>query len=396
MSLRATCNSSNIYDQLGTFSSDLCPRKQNYGTCYAESAAYTYNIAKSNTSKSIHPFYFMTFVGDQEDDKTVNGGYTGQFINSSHSNWICPSQSVEKFVDEFSSIVNELFNLNITNQQAEADVIAIMQAMYIFKDMNLKDNQRDVLNYFNIKKIKEKEVYLNNVESFARKFSYSTSTMVRDNTYVDIKTLSALNSLERKYKENLIEIMKIHYKKQEVLKLTTATEKKINSLNYKIYTSLKERDKSSFKEVLLAILNTTCHKNEKVEIDETLVLGSEVYFEDISEKEALSSMAGYLKRNVPIRLRINASAFKENMSGLHGVVLMGTRATRNRTCELLIRNSWGTDYGSNTSCHCFDNKTQQFKSCNSQYIKDSETVLACWYEWNQLNKDLLSYVSIYK
>jgi hypothetical protein len=103
-------------------------------------------------------------------------------------------------------------------------------------------------------------------------------------------------------------------------------------------------------------------------------------------------MTSFLKLNLPVKLSLNARVFNNYTEGLHAVVLMGTRPTRNRSCELLIRNSWGERYQNFTSCHCYNKNKKTFESCYpSAKIDPAYTVLACWYRWSEVLSVLSGY-----
>jgi hypothetical protein len=273
--LWANCTSTNIYDHVGEFSNHLLPRDQNYGTCYAEAASYAYNVVVKDDLKLIHPMYFMTFLGSVDDKVSVDGGSISNIINT-NSSFVCPLSSIEAVVFEYKKLVKDLFSKEIDLINAEADMIAILQAMILFSSVDAYQAQVDIVEFFELAKAKQgKTLYLNNIVAAAKSIhlNLKLTPMPQDNTRVVQNLYIDSTFLRQHLKMNLLTIMKIHYLGISASDKNIDITPRFNTFFLKINEVVKNFERDTFKNILFEFLNKQCAEKSKILIN----LSSELF-----------------------------------------------------------------------------------------------------------------------
>lgn len=397
----ASCESINIYKQFETYSDYLAPRIQNYGTCYAEASSYAYNVAIPDKSKIIHPLYFINFHGLKYKQNTVDYGGLDFKYDKNGQYKVCPYKDIKNALNEYVILVNDLFNKQINELNAESDIIAILQAMMILRDADLQLTQEQIVDFFKkIKSFKKDPLYLKHMEALAKEFPYQQDLSVtpRDNALVDYMTISKHEKTQKIFSQKniLFNILKIQ-------NLIMTFEEPNGSLliNLKFVKFFQKIDKivnqtknGSIKLALNLFLNDSCSDVVKFNIDENYNNGHQKK-NTIDRDEVLSELSSYLKKNLPVKLHIDYVAIDKKQNGDHGVVLMGTRPTRIGSCDILVRNSRGLKYNNFKSCYCFNKSSNKFEACYPlNPVANNQDVLACWYSWDTFHEHLLSYTPI--
>lgn len=367
--LGATCSSVNIYQELGEFQLHMSPRMQNYGTCYAEAASYSYNIAVNSCEKKIHPLHYIFFAGNQRDKLSVNGGFTSQFLAPSKNVEICSYDGVEYTLSKYSNLIQQAFKLHLSPLESEADLIAILQAAMLLKNVNLNSPisfKYLILKYNQL--VRADEIYL----------KYSFPKGIFNNPEAGSEKSLFANILEMHYKKNIAEDF--------------LTNKQFKDFDSQVEKSLMQVKKNNLKQLIFNFFNNICVPGEKFHVaasklnDELLVINQK------DNQKTLERIIKNLENKKPVRLSIDAVALDPNSKGAHAVVIMGSRPTRGGACEVLIRNSWGELYPNSISCTCYDHTYKEFKSCSPAVDDDKNIeVLACWYSWNGLTPYIYGY-----
>lgn len=395
--LWASCDNINIYDQVGQFSSNMLPREQNYGTCYAEASSYSYNIAEKIEAKHIHPMYFMVFLVSPNNNTSVDYGAINNIMKDA-SSMVCPLSSIEALVLSYKNVVKETFGIDISLIKAEADLIAILQAMVLFRNVDTFQARADINEFLQRTKVKQgNTLYLNNVIAAAKSIFIDSNliAMPRDNTLV-VQNMYYDKNMEMLHLQSvLLDIMKIHYLGINSSEKYIKTTPNFNKYFEKVARIIKDDKGESFKKTFYEFLNQQCDAKSKIAVNQKSIGNQYIRPNSADPDTYLAKMTSSLRNNLPVKLSLDARIFNHNVEGSHAVVLMGSRPTRNKSCELLIRNSWGTDYQNFSSCHCFNKTKKTFESCYPSPNMDSNyIVLACWYRWNEVLSVLRGYTPI--
>ncbi len=359
------CEAFNIFEQIGTYHSHMGPRDQNYGTCYAEASSYAYNLVEKSCEDRIHPLYFVYFNGSRNNIISVDSGYTNNSEIPFIQEPICSYEGVENIIHDYLVLIQSLFSINISMAEAERDLIAALQAYMIL--LNVKSNLPLIAKYQLLKLnglFKSEETYLQNNLTINSKILYTIKST--SNLLADILQLLYGKSL------NLEKLKNANLKQWDF-------DFKNNSLRYK-------SEKYDFKKLIYSFFNDRCSSQNTMNAFSLYHNNKQaIEINSKNRQTTLANIITYLKHGNPVTLSLNGKVLDPATDGMHGVVIVGSRFTRARTCEILIRNSWGEKYPGVSDCYCYDHSQSKFKGCyNGENKKKSLEVLGCWYNWEKI------------
>lgn len=375
------CEYTNVYRTLNPqFGEYLLDRSQSFGTCYAESSSFAYNLKISDKKNTIHPLAAISYLVSSVNKKSVDGGVMGEFNLINKNPRVCSFGKISSHIELFREWVNSQLDLNLSSKRVESDFLLLMQVIYLVRDAKLTERNFDLYKIISAIEIKSKEAIYLNMDDYLNSIYLSmlNSEMKRDNTMVNIVyPILEEKSLYNSMLDNFQKVVEFYYKKNFIYspRKSFLDIKKIAGL---ITNALNRTSVDSFYKFLNAYFDGICNSESKVSIEPSYFTNE---VKNINKDRSLSDIIFLLKTNHPILLAVDAKVLDRKNSGSHRVVLLGTKSTRYGSCRVLLRNSWGRVYPESSECECYDKASNSFKTCflGNNSIGSDEVLLGCWH-----------------
>ena len=354
------------------------------GTCYAFAAsqlANYYLIKEKNYKKlSVHPLWAALTYSEASHDKTIKSGLTDGALRELSKSQICDYSLISKSLQKFTK----------ENTLSDHEVMAFIET------------------YGNSYQ-KEIEVYLSRarkLEDENKNYKYKVAI---DNTYVH-----KIYKVHRSPADKAIEYSKIYAlneAKKNVAQFAVCGETDLNQFAMSITPLLKTLDIKTFKDLIFpecfsklkaSQLPTPESFSDLKASDENFAKNLRSHFTTSNQPLGIHYCSGVLNNpeldyidEAPGNPKKSPGRHSTNMlpgCGPHASILVGSRPTKN-SCEFLLRNTWGGDYGAwtkNWSCDCKNKKTGEYlKNCKAKTHPVSKyEVVGCWVPEKKLSKNL--------